>query len=70
MRTMSNNIETAMVNKTNQNIKELFEILLKKSQQQLEETKEEVNLFLIAFIYSSIIFLKQVQIVVDHVRFS
>ena len=70
MRTMSNNIETAMVNKTNQNIKELFEILLKKSQQQLEETKEEVNLFLIALIYSSIIFLKQVQIVVDHVRFS
>ena len=70
MRTMSNNIEIAMVNKTNQNIKELFEILLKKSQQQLEETKEEVNLFLIALIYSSIIFLKQVQIVVDHVRFS
>ena len=70
MRTMSNNIETAMVNKPNQNIKELFEILLKKSQQQLEETKEEVNLFLIALIYSSIIFLKQVQIVVDHVRFS
>ena len=28
-----------MVNKTNQTIKELFEILLKKSQEELEENK-------------------------------
>ena len=39
MSTMSNNIETAMVNKTNQTIKELFETLLKKSQEELEENK-------------------------------
>ena len=37
MSTMSNNIETPMVNKTNQTIKELLETLLKKSQEELEE---------------------------------
>ena len=37
MSTRSNNIETPMVNKTNQTIKELFETLLKKSQEELEE---------------------------------
>ena len=35
--TMSNNIEMAMVNKTDQTIEELFETLLKKSKEQLEE---------------------------------
>ena len=37
MSAMSNNIEIAMVNKTDQTIEELFETLLKKSVEQLEE---------------------------------
>ena len=58
MRTKSNNIEIMMGNETDEIIEELFESLLQKYQEGLEEKIEEVSLFLVVLIYY-IIFIKQ-----------
>ena len=58
MCTKSNNIEVMMGNETDEIIEELFESLLQKYQEGLEEKIEEVSLFLVVLIYY-IIFIKQ-----------
>ena len=58
IRTKSSNIEIMMGNETDEIIEELFESLLQKYQEGLEEKIEEVSLFLVVLIYY-IIFIKQ-----------
>ena len=56
MHTMSNNIEIVMGSETDDIIKELFESLLQKYQEGLEEHMRGMTLFLIVLIYCVINF--------------